>query len=301
MAAPSSTGLSARDIAASIRHGFSNLGNFSDRDSRRNFWPFVALLLALYGAAVCIAIIPGASETYLRSLGAAGVHPETAVKIGGEVLGARIADDQRPNFQRQTWALWAITAIYLILVAAALARRRHDRDFVEAAAVLALPAVAAGAAAAPFVALILLLVPHVGGPLYALIRGGAPERIVAGTFVAGPILFTAVAGYPTVDPMAMAPSLLVADGLTFLICLLVAVRADRMWPIWTAASMGLIVTVRIAELVDPDRIPWADVTASLFLGLPMYVALIAGTRAHRLRLKRDGADRAWTPRPPSGR
>ena len=130
--------------------------------------------------------------------------------------------------------------------------------------------------------------------LYALAMGGAPERIGASLYalsvVATHILLTShAARWQDVEYGEF-----IVDVVVFFAFLLLAVRADRFWPLWVSALLGLGVLGHLAMLGHPRVIPWAYAVVLSIWSYPILLIMAGGTLAHRRRLTRNGADRSWT-------
>jgi hypothetical protein len=128
----------------------------------------------------------------------------------------------------------------------------------------------------------------------AVARGGPPERLAAGIIVCWIIadvsyhLVFGPSGFDRVDPVH-----LVLDGGELAAIVWLALRANRMWPLWAAAAQLICVSGHIAIFVSPEgkrRAYWA------MTQLPPYVQLIAllcGALAHARREDRIGPYRSW--------
>jgi len=142
------------------------------------------------------------------------------------------------------------------------------------------------------VALILALV--VGGCLLAFRRGGPPERFAAAVIVCWVLtdatyhLLFGPSGFDAVDPVHV-----ILDGAELVAIMWLALRANRMWPLWAAAAQLICVSSHLVAFVEPGgmrRAYWA------MTQLPQYVQLIAlvlGAVAHTRRLERIGPYRSW--------
>ncbi len=129
---------------------------------------------------------------------------------------------------------------------------------------------------------------------YALWRGGAPERIVAGLFM------MAWAGSILVDLpftqrfISVAPGIVIMDGLLLAALMAVALRADRFWPMAVTSLQAIIMLAHLLKALDPDGPRRAY---SIMINLPVYPQLLllaAGTIRHRRRVKRHGSDGSWS-------
>ena len=125
--------------------------------------------------------------------------------------------------------------------------------------------------------------------VYAWLRGGGDERIVAATCLAGTAATLLVISplrqrYSGVEGGLMLVDLVVLAGFVT-----VALRSKRFWPLWVA---GLQLTTSLGHIlkgVDQDLLPRAYGAALQFWSYPILIILAAGTfRTHR-RLNRSAA------------
>lgn len=128
---------------------------------------------------------------------------------------------------------------------------------------------------------------------FALWKGGAPERIVA-------LLFLAAAGATRLVQQGASGmfedlelDVLAIDLILLALLVAIALRADRIWPIWMVGLHGLTVGVHAAKAYDPGIVPWIYGLAVGKLAYPMLLLLIAATVRHRTRLTRYGIDPSW--------
>jgi hypothetical protein len=143
--------------------------------------------------------------------------------------------------------------------------------------------------------------------LYALAAGGAPERWGAGIYalacIASHFLFSAA----PIKFRSVETGVFIVDVLVFVAFAMLALRANRFWPIWVSALLGLGVLAHLARWAGPDTIPWAYQLAMSVWSYPILAIIALGTFNHRRRLARDGTDRSWSssfrvsdPRRPAG-
>lgn len=133
---------------------------------------------------------------------------------------------------------------------------------------------------------------------YAGMRGGAPERVVAATLIAGTIATWAVAigvgGTRTGHFLHVETAVLLVDAAMLATLLAVALAADRFWPLWLTAIHGFGVVGHVAKAIDPAILSNVYQAAHSLSAYPGLVLLIAATRAHRARLARTGCDPSWS-------
>jgi hypothetical protein len=147
---------------------------------------------------------------------------------------------------------------------------------------------------------------------YALLSGGAPERMGASAYALAVaathlILLTRAARTQNAEFQSVELGVLVVDVLLFISFTVLALRANRFWPIWVSALLGLGVLGHLARWLGPDVIPWAYAAILSIWSYPILVIIALGTWNHQTRLARYGVDRSWSSssprsgrRPPAG-
>lgn len=132
------------------------------------------------------------------------------------------------------------------------------------------------------------------GTAYSYRRGGAPEQCAAAIIViwlALSVIYRLIAGpasFISVDPARFALDMGELIAISF-----VAVRANRMWPLWAAAAQLICVMGHVAAFIEPGgmrRAYWAMTQIPPFIQL---CALLLGAIAHTARLGRIGPYRSW--------
>lgn len=126
---------------------------------------------------------------------------------------------------------------------------------------------------------------------YALWVGGAPERATALVFVGAAMASYAVpySGFHVVE----APLFLI-DLLTLLALVLIAMTANRFWPLYVAAIQLLTVAVHAVKAYQPALAFWMYGGALGKMAYPTLILLAVGAIRHRNRMARFGGDRAWS-------
>jgi hypothetical protein len=143
--------------------------------------------------------------------------------------------------------------------------------------------------------------------LYAALRGGAPERIGALIFFGAAIFTTAALSTPTARWGEVEIGAFAVDLAMLAALFAVALRADRLWPLWVTALQLIGVAGHAVKLVDAQVIRQAYAFVMAFWSYPMLALLVFGTWNHQRRLAKFGADKSWSSssgrserRPPSG-
>lgn len=128
---------------------------------------------------------------------------------------------------------------------------------------------------------------------YALWRGGAPERAIACAFlVAG--LTTPLLDLPELSRFSsVAYGVLAIDLLLFGALCLIAVRADRFWPIVVAGLQLVSLLAHLVRLANPELIRPAYSIMLVIWSYPQLLLLVMGTMRHRTRTATGRPDTAW--------
>lgn len=125
-------------------------------------------------------------------------------------------------------------------------------------------------------------------------RGGPPERIAAAIIVVWVIsdvvyhLLFGPSGFNKVDPVH-----LLLDGGELVAITWLALRANRLWPLFAAAAQLICFSGHVVALIEPggmQRAYWAMTQLPPYMQL---LALVLGAVAHARRLRRIGAYRSW--------
>jgi hypothetical protein len=129
---------------------------------------------------------------------------------------------------------------------------------------------------------------------YAFTRGGAPERIGMAIVASNAILTFLLISAPPIRFHGLEVGVFSVDVLAFFGFVLFALRANRFWPIWVSALLGLGVLGSLAMMLHPRVIPWAYAVVLSIWSYPILALIAIGTRNHQRRLKAFGADPSWT-------
>ncbi len=136
---------------------------------------------------------------------------------------------------------------------------------------------------------------QLGACFYAIWRGGAPERWTA-WMMAGAAALTAALPFQATNTFFVVdrPQLLI-DATLLCGFVVLALRADRFWPLWIAALQLIAIVAHLVRAIDPTILPAVYNQSIGKLAYPMILLLVAGTYRHRRR-RLAGADEAdWSP------
>lgn len=129
---------------------------------------------------------------------------------------------------------------------------------------------------------------------YALVRGGAPERLAAAMLVGAGLLTLAVerqaaVRFSSVELGVMAVDLALLVGLFAL-----SMQANRWWPLLLAAFQLMTLLGHLGKWLNPDLMRLGYAIMLFAPAYPLIAVLAAGTHRHQRRLRRHGVDTAWS-------
>jgi hypothetical protein len=116
--------------------------------------------------------------------------------------------------------------------------------------------------------------------LFALARGGRPERIGAATMFVGCVLTLAVNSPLSGRYASMETAIFAVDAVMFGIFAALALLSDRYWPLWVTALQLLVVLAHVAKLADPEMLRNGYGFVMAVWSYPQLLAIALGTRAH---------------------
>ncbi len=143
--------------------------------------------------------------------------------------------------------------------------------------------------------------------LYALWAGGWPERVGAAAYALSVAATHLILTAQNERWLNVEVGVFIVDVLVFLVFVAIALRADRFWPLWVSAFLGLGVLGHLGRLAGPDVLWWAYAVVLTIWSYPILALIALGTFLHRRRLGHNGADRSFVsssdrsaPTPPAG-
>lgn len=123
--------------------------------------------------------------------------------------------------------------------------------------------------------------------LYAFVAGGRPERLGAAAYAAACVASHLLYSAPALKFRAVETGVFIVDIIVFAVFIALALRADRLWPIWVSALLGLGVMAHLGRLAGPGTMPWAYQIVMSVWSYPILALIAAGTFNHRRRTKRS--------------
>lgn len=129
--------------------------------------------------------------------------------------------------------------------------------------------------------------------IYAAVRGGAPERIIACAFLVAFVLTNVVSNPQASFFQTLEWRIALVDGGLLAVVMGVALLSTRYWGLPMASMQICDVLGHMAKVLDPTILPQAYFALVAFISYPMIALLAAGTLFHRRRLARWGRDFDW--------
>lgn len=128
---------------------------------------------------------------------------------------------------------------------------------------------------------------------YALWRGGAPERWGVAILLAS-IALSGVIPRSGLRFGQIEVGFMIGDLAMFIAISVLAVRAQRYWPMYMAAIL-LDTLITHLLMLSPHVMPWSYSAMLAGWNLVNPPLLAGGTWHHRRRLAQHGSDPAWSP------
>ena len=142
-----------RAIVAAILYNFRNLVRFSERDIRAQFWPYAIFLFIFQMIVSLISMIPFMFNILVKTFQFAAQHagrPGGPMGLGDQREFAQMMDGIFSDIQSMLMVLTPIlTVIFVVMIAAAVTRRLHDRNRRGFWGLMPLPFTAFGIASMP--------------------------------------------------------------------------------------------------------------------------------------------------------
>lgn len=111
---------------------------------------------------------------------------------------------------------------------------------------------------------------------------------------AGSVLTLAVLSGPATRYRLVETGVLLVDIAAFAAFTILALRADRFWPIWASALAGLGILGHIGRwYLGPDIGRGAYVISMVIWSYPILALVAVGTFNHQRRVARSRADKFW--------
>lgn len=129
--------------------------------------------------------------------------------------------------------------------------------------------------------------------IYALWKGGAPERAVAVIFIVMAGMDPFVHALTPVTYAKLDPGHFIIDLLGWAALLFIALRASRFWPLWVNSLQTISLIAHVAKFLDYSIHPFVYALMQVSSSYLLLITLTIGTYNHQARLRRIGSDPPW--------
>lgn len=127
---------------------------------------------------------------------------------------------------------------------------------------------------------------------YALLRGGAPERLVAAILVVNVALTFATISDSAIRYRHIEVSVMIIDACSLVGVTAIALLSARYWPLWMTAFYVLQVLSHLVPLLPHMLALIYGIMVSI-CAYPVLLLLAAGAWRHQKRLAQTGNDASW--------
>ncbi len=138
------------------------------------------------------------------------------------------------------------------------------------------------------------LILQIAVTVYAIVRGGTPERLAGVTLLAAAGMTLIAPLIIGVDFGHVAWALFMVDGPLLIMLLVLAAFADRFWPMWLAALQVVAIGNHGVRAYDPAILNYAYWFMAGKISYPMLFVVAIGTLRHHRRLSAGAPEHAWT-------
>lgn len=129
---------------------------------------------------------------------------------------------------------------------------------------------------------------------YAMLRGGAPERLAGAALLAAALSTRLVMHGSEFNYLELEVGALAIDLMLLGALVTTTIYADRYWTFWLTALHALGTGAHLVKAIDPNLLATAYGVLAAAWSYPMLMLLAVGTYRHRTRLTRFGGDLDWS-------
>ena len=129
---------------------------------------------------------------------------------------------------------------------------------------------------------------------YALVRGGAPERLTGLALLLAAVSTGIIQRHIPVLFSGLEVGVMIVDLVLLAVMIAITLNADRFWPIWVTALHALGTGAHLARAVSPDVIRLVYAVLSAAWSYPILLFLVIGTVRHSRRIRARGWDLDWS-------
>lgn len=128
----------------------------------------------------------------------------------------------------------------------------------------------------------------------AMIWGGGPERWTAFMFLLAALATIFVQPALTQLFQNVELGVLLIDLLLLAALVVLALKADRHWPMWAVALHFTAILAHAVKGIDAETIRWVYQMLLRISSYGTQFVLLGGIIRHQQRLARNGTDKSWS-------
>ncbi len=136
---------------------------------------------------------------------------------------------------------------------------------------------------------------------YALLRGGAPERLTGLALLVAALSTGFVQRTIPILFAGVESGVMIVDLILLAVLIAITLKADRFWPAWATALHALGTGAHLARAISPDVIRLVYAVLSAAWSYPIVLLLVIGTVRHSRRIRAHGSDLDWSRQDPTFR
>ncbi|WP_267397236.1 MULTISPECIES: hypothetical protein [unclassified Sphingomonas] len=129
---------------------------------------------------------------------------------------------------------------------------------------------------------------------YAVIRGGAPEKITGASLLIATIITHFVQHAMPSRFVGIESGVMLVDLLLLVVLLVVSLYADRFWPFWLVTFHAIGTGAHLVRAADQEVLRMAYAVMTAAWAYPMMLVLALGTARHVRRMRAEGRDLDWS-------
>ena len=134
---------------------------------------------------------------------------------------------------------------------------------------------------------------------YALLRGGAPERLTGLALLLAAVSTGIVQRNIPILFAGLEAGVMIVDLLLLVVMIAITLKADRFWPAWATALHALGTGAHLIRAISPDVIRLVNAVLSAAWSYPIVLLLVIGTVRHSRRIRARGWDLDWSRQDPT--
>ncbi|MGA1799518.1 hypothetical protein VH567_12140 [Sphingomonas sp. 4RDLI-65] len=134
---------------------------------------------------------------------------------------------------------------------------------------------------------------------YAILRGGAPERLTGLALLLAAASTGIVQRHVSLLFSGLELGVMIVDLVLLAVMVAITLKADRFWPAWATALHALGTGAHLARAISPDVIRLVYAFLSAAWSYPIVLLLVIGTVRHSRRIRARGWDLDWSRQDPT--